>query len=397
MSQQDSLLTKDFCLLNAITFLVFCNVAVFFDFHHYLESLPIPSDSYGLLIGLFSLVPLLVRPFISPFLRPDNARFWIIVGNILIIAALLLYGRAQSFWYMAGVRVFHGFAYVLLATAVVARIVACVPSNRSAQAFGLYSVVTLLPYAVVPPTLPWLNTVFGGFGKVLIMLCICMFLVFPFALILERGLVDETSATTVGAGPGLVENFTNHRLWLALATSLLVWSAFSPIFYFVKGYGEQVSVPNPGWFFTLSTLTEMGTRVFAGSILDRLHKGKLLAGALALLMMGYIALALVVAPYAFYGLGLLLGLGWGITMPLLNGIVFDISVPRYRALNTNLVLQMFQGGFLVGPMVGGALLTTWGYGMMFYACAGMMFAGICCTIPLAEFQRPLSPTTTNSD
>ena len=37
----EKLITKEFLALNAIVFLTYCNIAVFFEFHHYLGTLPI--------------------------------------------------------------------------------------------------------------------------------------------------------------------------------------------------------------------------------------------------------------------------------------------------------------------------------------------------------------------
>ena len=60
--------------------------------------------------------------------------------------------------------------------------------------------------------------------------------------------------------------------------------------------------------------------------------------------------------FGFFALGGLLGLGWGVVMPVLNALLFDRSRPKLRAFNTNLGLQMFQGGFFVGPLAGAVAL-----------------------------------------
>ena len=49
MPQPEHLITKEFIALNAIMFLAFCNIAVFFQFHEYLGTLPIPAEYFGTL------------------------------------------------------------------------------------------------------------------------------------------------------------------------------------------------------------------------------------------------------------------------------------------------------------------------------------------------------------
>ncbi len=80
MLKPERLITKEFIALNAIIFLAFCNIAVFFQFHQYLGTLPIPAEYFGTLIGLFSVSVLVIRPIISPLIHRDNAKRWILIS-----------------------------------------------------------------------------------------------------------------------------------------------------------------------------------------------------------------------------------------------------------------------------------------------------------------------------
>jgi len=97
-------------------------------------------------------------------------------------------------------------------------------------------------------------------------------------------------------------------------------------------------------------------------------------------------------PTVFYAMGLFMGLGWGVAMPVLSGLVFDLSEVRFRALNTNLSMQMFQAGFLVGPLVGAPILAHFGYVGLYYACCGVSLAGVVAALPLrGQDMRTSSP------
>ncbi len=62
MTQPKGLLNREFIALNGIAFFTYCNLAIFFEFHDYLSTLPIPSMWIGFLIGAFSLTAFIVRP-----------------------------------------------------------------------------------------------------------------------------------------------------------------------------------------------------------------------------------------------------------------------------------------------------------------------------------------------
>ena len=101
------------------------------------------------------------------------------------------------------------------------------------------------------------------------------------------------------------------------------------------------------------------------------------------LALGYAILAIGGHSLMFFGvMGAFIGLGWGIALPVFNGLVFDISAPKYRALNTNLGFQMYQLGYFVGPIIGGYMAQTWGFSIMFLFCAGMSVigAGVACFV-----------------
>jgi predicted MFS family arabinose efflux permease len=257
--------------------------------------------------------------------------------------------------------------------------VACIPAKRSAQFFSLISVITLLPYAVIPPVMEPLARFAGGFQAVLMISALLIVAVFPLLRIFVKP--DDRSADAAAepvARREIYQNLKDPPILLMLVLSLLLWATFTPVFFYLQGYGKQLNIANPGWFFTLSTLTEIGVRLLAGSFFDRVNKQKALAWSFVWLAAGYWVLANVRGEWAFYLLGLFLGVGWGVSLPVLSGLMFDLSPVKFRALNTNWSMVMFQGGYFLGPLAGGFLIIHGGYDMMLYACGAVLM--ICAAI-----------------
>ncbi len=389
MQNPERLMSREFLALNAIMFLTYCNIAVFFQFYQYLGTLPIPHKSFGLLIALFSVTVLVIRPIISPLLHPANAGRWITISCFCVVASLALYNVALDFWSMALVRLLHGAAYVVLATAVLSKLVGCIPRERSGQAFGLISVITVLPYAVIPPLLEPLSRWAGGFLGVLNLSALVMVLCLPLLYVVRNRAVASSGAAPDRIGWGdLTENLKDRRILILLLLSLVVWTTFTPVFFFLKEYGNQIGVANPGWFLTLSTVAEISVRLPAGPLFDKLDKRLMLAGALGCLSVGFFVMAGVSGRTIFYAMGVWLGLGWGVAMPLLSSLMFDLSLPRFRAMNSNLAMVMFQAGFFVGPLAGGVILIHGDYSTLFRVCGGVLLAGVAAAMLMGSEHSP---------
>ncbi|MBI4632734.1 MAG: MFS transporter [Deltaproteobacteria bacterium] len=386
-SSPERLFTKEFLALNGIAFLTFCNMAIFFQFYRYLQGLLIGPQWHGFLIALFSITGLIVRPFISPFLHTGNARLWMLVSTAGVTLSLWGYNLAGDFWSMFLVRAVHGITYVVLGAALNASLVGLIPPSRSGQAFGLVTVITLLPFAVVPPVLDQVTHSMGGLLPVLNAAAVLMLLVWPLSLAMKTPPDREQDlAQSRFSLQDVMGNLKNKRVAVLLVIMLLLYSSFTPVFFFLESYAKEMGVANPGLFFTLSTMSEIGIRLAAGSLFDKMNKASLIAGSLAGITLGYLALAHLSGETMLYALGIFLGLGWGIVMPVLNALMFDISPVHFRGLNTNLGVQMFQGGFFLGPLVGAFVLAHCGFRGLYYLCACLTIVSLALT-PLLVIKK----------
>ena len=376
-----TLWSRSSLFLFAATLLAYSNIAVFFHYVAYLRTLPIDPKWIGLLIGIFSAVSLVLRPVVSPFFHAGSTPRYLIVGTALLIAALLSYRAADSLATMLAVRMLHGLAFVVLGTALMYLMVDRIPEQRSAQAFGLLAVVVLIPNTLIPPMLPFLTRQLGGFTNVLTAFAAASVLVVPLALAGgprgRRG--DARGPLRPLTGAEVLRNLKDPRVALSLGAMLLLYCGYAMVFFFIDGYGRAIGVADTGLFLTLATVGEIGVRLAAGSFFDRRDKRLLAAWTMIAMSLGYVLLANVSGNAAFFGTGLLLGLAWGVSMPVFNGLLFDLSDIRFRAFNVNLGMQMFQGGFFIGPFIGSAVAAAWGFPAVYYLCAvfGLLAAAFC--------------------
>lgn len=370
------LYTPQFVSQIAIQFLLFCNMAVFFHYFAFLTGNNLDKEQAGLLVGVFALVGLVVRPLLSPVVGSDRAWRWLFWSALANAAALAAYNlpAGPNAWLL--VRLLHGLAYGVLAIAATAAMVACIPPDRSGEAFGVMGIVTLLPYAVVPPLVEPLERVLGGYLNLLNLTGLVTLGILPLSWLGRPPRAAAEGAQ--GQGPiklgQLRENLRDLGVVGCLLLSLGVYSTFACLFYLVEPAFLEQGLKRAGWFFTATYCSEMLVRLLASKRLDRYDKRRLLAGAAAWLALCFALTSLVSRDWQVVAVGLAFGLGWGVAFPLLNALLFELSPPHLRALNLNLGMFMFQGGFFLGPWLGGLLLAGVGGGALFLASAGVCLA-----------------------
>ena len=221
----------------------------------------------------------------------------------------------------------------------------------------------------------------GGFTNLLTVFAAATVLVIPLALAGSPagGRQGPRGPKRPLKGREILQNLKNLRVILSFGAMLFLYSGYAMVFFFIDGYGREIGVVDTGFFLTLATIGEIGVRLAGGSFFDRRDKRLLAAWTMIGLSLGYVLLGNVSTRTEFLGIGLLLGVGWGVSMPVFNGILFDISPLRFRAFNVNLGMQMFQGGFFLGPFIGGAMLGRWGFSAVFHLCAALgLLAAVFC-------------------
>jgi len=252
----------------------------------------------------------------------------------------------------------------------------------SGRAFGWVSLVRLIPYAIIPFLFDLLAIAPSLFGVVLNVAALTA-LVPVLLLLLPFSRQEAPSGKSLPPGlSGMAASLRSRSVLLLLLSALLFFCSYSAIFFFLRQFGLTLGIANTSLFFTIATLVMIVVRLCGGWLFDRYNKVLLCAAGLFTVALCYGLLPLCVSGRMFFILAGISGLGWGISMPLQAAAMFDISTPAARALNQNLLIVMMQGGFFLGPFVGGQLISRFGYTTLF-AClaataliAGGMMMGI---------------------
>jgi MFS family permease len=385
MHEPRKLLTFEFLGLCVVIFLAFCNVTVFYNLFNYLQTLGIPAELRGLVIGSYSLTAMLLYLLVSPFLTPANAARTMLFGIAVVIVCGMSYFFVFSFWGLLGLRIINGFGQFLMSAGAMTLFVSVIPKERSGQAFAIYSVAILLPFAAVPAVMDSLvfliPTPPHGYAGATVTLVPAVWIV----LHIRRGRLEQPGAAEEKHLPVWADiraNVTRLPVALLLLLTAVYIINWSSMFFLIKGFADEQGITNVGAFFAVQTGLMIAFRLLGGRLFDVFDKAWIVVATFVVIAVGHLALDNLSGAWAISLVAIIFGVGMGMGQPTFHGLMFEVSPLHFRPLNANLILFATQAGFFLGPVLGGSLVARWGYHGYFLSSMALMLAAAAISILL---------------
>jgi MFS family permease len=155
--KNETLLTRNFLLTSLST------VAIFTSFYFLLVTLPIyilqlggTESQIGLIIGVFTISAVLLRPFMGREVDRRGRKNMLLAGSLVFLLSMLLYNYTTSVTTLLLLRVFHGIGWGAATTAASTLIADIAPPSRRGEAMGIYGMSSNVAMAVGPALSFWL-------------------------------------------------------------------------------------------------------------------------------------------------------------------------------------------------------------------------------------------------
>lgn len=361
MKEENSLWTKEFVILALSNFMLF--VA----FQMLIPTLPVyitdkggDQLAVGLVVSLFTVSALLVRPFTGKALDSMGRRPVLLSGLAIFLLAVCGYYWMASVALVLALRFVHGIGWGIVTTTYGTIVSDIIPAARRGEGMGYFGMFTNLAMAVGPLIGLWVSQTWGygwlfGVSGGLTAL----------AMILSR-LVEikaPVGATHPGAavGGGLFEKKALFPALLALLTGIM----YGGIVSFITLFGKEVGIENVGLYFLFNALSLMLVRPLSGKLFDR-------KGPFWVLMPGGVitGIAVLVLSYSTTEVGLiaaaiLFGVGAGAVQPSLQAWTIQRVDPSRRGAATGTFFSAFDLGIGGGAMILGAVAKYTGFALMY--------------------------------
>jgi len=357
------ILTREFVLCFFAQFTFTCV------FHTLLPTLPIylsrlgsTEVEIGLLVGVFGVSSLVLRPVVGRDLVRIPERNFMLGGALLLVLSATSYLVAVPFWPVFIVRVFQGFAMACFYTAALTLIANISPQTHRGRSMGYYFLAFNIALALSPPLGMFLINSFDF--TVLFLTCIALSLCsFLTTTQLSRREIDSPKGSSLKgrsmlsrkALPPAIISFFDHFIWGGL-------TAFFPLYALSQG------VANPGFFFAVFSIVTILGRALGGKIMDLHSREEVILPCLTTYIISIALLAFSKTLSMFILVAALWGTSNAFLLPSLVAYTLDRTGPsRGPAMGTFTALGDL--GLSLGPVVMGIILHFTGYPIMFLSLA----------------------------
>jgi MFS family permease len=362
--------TRDFILASTVQF------ALAFVFFVLIPTLPIylsKSGSneveIGVLIGIFAVSSLFLRPFVGRALLRIPEKNFLMVGTLLHAIASAAYLFTPPFWPFFTVRVLQGIGYAFSSTAILTLMANVSPQAHRGQSLGYFLLTTNIASALAPTLGMFL---INNFSFTMLFLVCSGLSIGALVITNQLGRREITPPEDSSAEDGF---YISRK---ALSPSIIGF-----FFFFVLGalhtffplYAINHGVANPGLFFSTIAIMLILGRLMGGRILDLYPREKIILPCLITYIISMVILAFSKTLPMFILAAAIWGAGHAFLFPSLVAYVLDcVGSSPGPAMGTFTAISDL--GMCLGPVMMGIILHAASYPIMFLCLALIAFINL---------------------
>ena len=335
----------------------------------------------GVIAGIFSITALCIRPFAGAASDRFNKKWICVFATILIALSSVGYALVPDVSSMLVMRILHGAAFGVSGTANIALVSTCIPRSRMGEGLGFYGLGQVFAQAVGPSMGAAIQEAFGY--RTLFFLIAGLTAVGVILLIQFPYKNQETAEKE--AEREKTDSKKSRFSWRSLiAMDVAVFALIGGLFSFANGivnsflkiFCDERHIAGYMSFFTVSAVVLFGMRLLIGRLADKsgltwIVNLSLLASIGAMVLIGRATILPMILAAA-----VLKAAGQGGGQISLQAECIKKAGPLRSGVAASTFYIGADIGQGVGPVIGGAISSAWGYESAFWMTAAILAAGI---------------------
>ena len=333
----------------------------------YLSRQGIREAEIGVLVGVFIVASLVMKPFVGRALLRTPERKFLIAGSLVTAVCCIGYLVAPPFFPLFVLRTIQGVGFAFFFTAAFTWVFNMTPPAHHGEAISYFYLASNVATALAPAVGMFLINQFDF--RVLFLGC-AVFSLFSLSISLRS---RESQGVPVEPLPAKNQSFLSREalpLGIMGFISNNIWGAMNAFFpLFAVSHG----VANPGIVFTVFAAFLMLGRGFGGKLLDSHSKDRIVIPCLAAQIIAMTIFALSTTFPMFLLAGAILGMGNAFLYPVMMASAIErAGASRGPAVATFTAFTDLGTG--TGSVLMGVVVEWTSYPTMFFclACMSLM-------------------------
>ena len=358
--QKVPLWTRDFILI------CLANLTIFLGFQMLLPTLPVyvkhlggDEAMAGLVIGVFTISAVLIRPFVGMALDIYGRKVIYLVGLLIFLLSSLAYNWVPTVAMLLAIRFIHGFGWGAASTAGGTIATDVIPKQRLGEGMGYYGLATTLSMAVAPAA--GLYIIDNASFTTLFVISAA----FGLATFILGSLIHYEKIAGDGQRGTLYERS-------ALRPSLVMFfvtTTYGAVVSFIALYGAQRGIVNIGIFFTIYAVVLTLIRPVAGILVDRRGFNVVVIPGIICIGVSMLVLSQAQTLPMFLLAGVIYGVGFGLVPPGMQAMAVKNVPPNRRGAANATFFSSFDLGIGIGATMWGVVSKLTDYSLMYLLAA----------------------------
>ncbi len=363
LAQKKSVWTNDFIII------LFSNLLTILSFQMLLPTLPVyitqhsgSSSDIGLVIGIFALSALLIRPFSGVASDTVGRKKLLVIGVIINIIVIGGYSWTTTVSTILLMRIIHGIGWGISTAAFGTMASDLVPITRRGEGIGYFGLAAVIAGSIGPLLGIWLLNSFGP--NVLFTCSAIITLLSLFLLLLVNEPVLEVGPNSNDSASFLAKLIEKSSLFPAFLT-VIVGVIFGGVITFITLFGTEVGIKNIGWFFLVNAFGSLLIRPMSGKLFDKKGHLYILIPSVLFLFIGILLLSYSTTLMGLIVAAIFYGIGMGSIMPSIQAWIINRAAPNRRGAATAIYYSAFDLGIGGGAIILGSVARVTNYALMY--------------------------------
>jgi MFS family permease len=360
---------RDFLLALAGYFFLFMSVSLFFLFPVVLEKFGPRQSRIGLIMGIFSVVAIAIRPFFGRMIDVRGGRRIALLGLFLLVVSVPFFHFVDDAgWLPFLLRALSGLGWGISMTATIAMCSDLAPADRLAKSMGVIGVAGLVANALGPLLAEELIRRGGAARMYDVSL---LFLAASVGCVLAaREFPKPECAGAQAAGMKALKLVPWALAAIVASVPVFHGAIRGAMIYFIAVFGHSIGIGRIGPFFLVFSLAAILTRFRLGDLSDRRGRKTVILPAALIIVGNLFVIAQVKSFPLLLVTGFVGGLGQGLIYPALSTYIIDFLGRENKGLAISLYNSLFDVGMGLGSPLFGWISDMAGYRWM-YRIAGL--------------------------